>query len=48
MHTGFSDKFDQILKLDESQEKFEDENQVIPYLRLLTDYRYNINMSLHR
>jgi hypothetical protein len=48
MHTGFNDKFNQILKLELSQEKFEDENQVIPYLRLLTDYRYNINMSLHR
>ncbi len=48
MHSGFNDKFNNILKLEPGQERFEDENQVIPYLRLLTDYRYNINMSLHR
>ena len=48
MKPALNDKFEQILKIDESSERFEDENQVVPYLRLLTDYRYTVELSLHR
>ena len=48
MNPGINDKFEQILKFDHELERFEDENQVVPYLRLLTDYRYTVEISLHR
>ena len=48
MDTGINDKFEQILKFDPATERFEDENQVVPYLRLLTDYRYAVEISMHR
>lgn len=48
MDTGLTDKFDQILKFDMATERFEDENQAVPFLRLLTDYRYAVEISMHR
>ena len=48
MNPGLYDKFEQILKFEHHLERFEDENQVVPYLRLLTDYRYTVEISHHR
>lgn len=48
MNEALNDKFDQILKLAVGSERFEDENQVIPYLRIVTGYRYNVEISAHR
>ena len=48
MDEAINDKFDQILKFDLLGERFEDENQVVPYLRMVTDYRYGIEISHHR
>lgn len=40
--------FDQILRLDNDLERFENENQVVPYLRIITGYRYGLEISLRR
>ena|SRR4028118_487543 len=48
MEESINDKFDQILKLEPGTEKFENENQVTPYLRMVTSYRYNLELSKHR
>jgi hypothetical protein len=48
MDAGLKNKFDQILKIDDVNERFEDENQVVPYLRMLTDYRYTVEITTHR
>ena len=40
MDAALNDKFDQILCLENNPEKFENENQVTPYLRLITGFRY--------
>ena len=48
MNPGLYDKFEQILKFEHHLERFEDENQVVPYLRLLTDYRYTVEIRHHR
>jgi hypothetical protein len=48
MEETLNDKFDQILKLEAGTERFESENQVTPYLRIVTGYRYNLEISQHR
>ena len=48
MDEAINDKFDQILKFNLDDEKFEDENQTVPYLRMITDYRYGVEVSNHR
>ena len=48
MEEALDNKFDQILCIDKHTEKFESENQVVPYLRMVTSYRYGIEISQHR
>ena len=48
MDEALDNKFDQILSIDISNERFENENQVVPYLRMVTGYRYGVEISLHR
>src|SRR4051812_6576543 len=48
MDAALNSKFDQILSLENNPEKFEDENQVTPYLRLITGYRYCLANASHR
>lgn len=48
MDEALNDKFEQILRFDNTMERFEDENQVTPYLRMVTGYRYGLEISLHR
>src|SRR5256886_7042874 len=48
MDAALNNKFDQILDFEKSFEKFENENQVVPYLRIVTSYRYCLVMSSHR
>lgn len=48
MDEALGNKFDQILKHATEGERFEDENQVTPYLRIVTGYRYNVEITSHR
>jgi len=48
MDAALNSKFEQILCLDQDPEKFEDEQQVTPYLRLITGFRYRLAITTHR
>lgn len=48
MDAALNDKFDQILNFDLNHEKFENEYQIVPYLRLVTGCRYGVETSAHR
>ena len=43
-----NDKFEQILHFDPELERLEDETQATPYLRMITGYRYGLEVSFHR
>ena len=48
MDAMLNDKFEQILNFEKEGERFENENQVVPYLRIVTSCRYCLSVSLHR
>ncbi len=48
MDAAVKSKFEQILALDHQVEKLEDAQQVTPYLRYVTGYRYRLERSNHR
>ncbi|MES2730969.1 MAG: hypothetical protein V4714_04445 [Bacteroidota bacterium] len=48
MDTTLINKFEEIVNVDKDVEKFEDEQQVTPYLRLVTGLRYCLATSNHR
>jgi hypothetical protein len=48
MDAALNSKFEQILRLEHNPEKFEDEQQVTPYLRLITGFRYRLAVMTHR
>ena len=48
MDAALNSKFDQILCLKDNPERFEDESQVTPYLRLVTGFRYCLEKISHR
>lgn len=48
MDTAIQSKFEQILALGRDAEKFEDAQQVTPYLRYVTGCRYRLEKTGHR